>query len=79
MINMFHPSRRIMAGMTWHVLYAQVLEQAWPFFGMYMEKLLKEKIEPAVRLSNSALKTFKFTKVHFGHIVSLYPFTFHYS
>uniref|UniRef100_A0A671W0R2 Extended synaptotagmin-like protein 3 n=1 Tax=Sparus aurata TaxID=8175 RepID=A0A671W0R2_SPAAU len=46
----------------------KVLQQAWPFFGMYMEKLLKENIEPAVRLSNPALKTFKFTKVHFGHI-----------
>ncbi|XP_073329093.1 extended synaptotagmin-3 isoform X2 [Pagrus major] len=35
---------------------------------MYMEKLLKEIIQPAVRLSNPALKTFKFTKIHFGHI-----------
>ncbi|XP_034549314.1 extended synaptotagmin-3 [Notolabrus celidotus] len=46
----------------------KVLEQAWPFFGMYMEKLLKENIQPAVRLSSPALKTFTFTKVHFGHI-----------
>ncbi|XP_072253980.1 extended synaptotagmin-3 [Leuresthes tenuis] len=45
----------------------KVLEQAWPFFGMYMEKLLKENIQPSIRLSNSALKTFTFTKVHFGH------------
>ncbi|CAL8240699.1 unnamed protein product [Merluccius merluccius] len=45
----------------------KVLEQAWPFFSMFMEKLLKEKIQPAVRLSNGALKTFTFTKVHFGH------------
>ncbi|KAM4559122.1 extended synaptotagmin-3 [Odontesthes bonariensis] len=45
----------------------KVLEQAWPFFGMYMEKLLKENIQPAIRLSSSALKTFTFTKVHFGH------------
>ncbi|CAL8372099.1 unnamed protein product [Arctogadus glacialis] len=45
----------------------KVLEQAWPFFSMFMEKLLKEKIQPAVRLSNSALKAFTFTKVHFGH------------
>lgn len=48
----------------------QVLEQAWPFFGMYMEKFLKENIQPAVRLSSPALKTFTFTKIHFGHIVS---------
>ncbi|CAL8266092.1 unnamed protein product [Lota lota] len=45
----------------------KVLEQAWPFFSMFMEKLLKEKIQPAVRLSNSALKAFTFTKIHFGH------------
>uniref|UniRef100_A0A667YN89 Extended synaptotagmin-like protein 3 n=1 Tax=Myripristis murdjan TaxID=586833 RepID=A0A667YN89_9TELE len=46
----------------------KVLEQAWPFFGMYMEKLLKENIQPVVRLSSPALKTFTFKKVHFGHI-----------
>ncbi|XP_076023946.1 extended synaptotagmin-3 [Genypterus blacodes] len=46
----------------------KVLEQAWPFFGMYMEKLLKDNIQTAVRQSNPALKTFTFTKVHFGHI-----------
>ncbi|XP_070693924.1 extended synaptotagmin-3 [Pempheris klunzingeri] len=46
----------------------KVLEQAWPFFGMYMEKLLKENIQQSVRLSSSALKTFSFSKVHFGHI-----------
>ncbi|KAM9709258.1 extended synaptotagmin-3 isoform 2-T2 [Menidia menidia] len=45
----------------------KVLEQAWPFFGMYMEKLLKMNIQPSIRLSNSALKMFTFTKVHFGH------------
>lgn len=46
----------------------KVLEQAWPFFGMFMEKLLRTNIQPAVRQSNPALKTFTFTKVHFGHI-----------
>ncbi|KAJ3591804.1 hypothetical protein NHX12_006936 [Muraenolepis orangiensis] len=40
----------------------KVLGQAWPFFSMFMEKLLKEQIQPAVRLSNTALKTFTFTK-----------------
>ncbi|XP_056145436.1 extended synaptotagmin-3 isoform X2 [Lampris incognitus] len=45
----------------------KVLAQAWPFFGMFMEKLLKEKIQPSIRLSSAALKTFTFTKVHFGH------------
>uniref|UniRef100_H3BXT3 Extended synaptotagmin-like protein 3 n=1 Tax=Tetraodon nigroviridis TaxID=99883 RepID=H3BXT3_TETNG len=46
----------------------KVLGQAWPFFGMYMEKFLKENIQPTVRLSSPALKTFAFTKIHFGHI-----------
>ncbi|KAK9969249.1 hypothetical protein ABG768_027442 [Culter alburnus] len=44
----------------------KVLQQAWPFFGMYMEKLLIENIQPAVRTSNTHLKTFTFTKVHMG-------------
>lgn len=52
-------------------LDVQVLAQAWPFFGMYMEKFLKENIQPTVRLSNPALKTFAFEKIHFGHKVSL--------
>ncbi|XP_054643984.1 extended synaptotagmin-3 [Dunckerocampus dactyliophorus] len=46
----------------------KVLEQAWPFFGMYMEKLLRENIQSAVQQSSSELKTFTFTKIHFGHI-----------
>ncbi|KAK7938881.1 hypothetical protein WMY93_002207 [Mugilogobius chulae] len=46
----------------------KVLVQAWPFFGMFMEKLLRNNIQPVVRMSNPALKTFTFTKVHFGHI-----------
>uniref|UniRef100_A0A8D0ACC8 Extended synaptotagmin-like protein 3 n=1 Tax=Sander lucioperca TaxID=283035 RepID=A0A8D0ACC8_SANLU len=48
----------------------KVLEQAWPFFGMYMDKLLREKIQPAIRLSNQALKMFTFTKIHFGNIIT---------
>uniref|UniRef100_A0A3Q4HTA3 Extended synaptotagmin-like protein 3 n=1 Tax=Neolamprologus brichardi TaxID=32507 RepID=A0A3Q4HTA3_NEOBR len=45
----------------------KVLEQAWPFIGMYMEKLLREKIHPSIRASNPALKAFTFTKIHFGY------------
>uniref|UniRef100_G3NCK4 Extended synaptotagmin-3 n=1 Tax=Gasterosteus aculeatus aculeatus TaxID=481459 RepID=G3NCK4_GASAC len=45
----------------------KVLQQAWPFFGMYMEKLLKNNIQPTIRLSSPALKMFSFTKVHFGN------------
>ncbi|XP_053351758.1 extended synaptotagmin-3 [Clarias gariepinus] len=44
----------------------KILQQAWPFFGIYMDKLLKESIQPLIRQSNNHLKTFKFTKVHFG-------------
>uniref|UniRef100_A0AAY4B4T8 Extended synaptotagmin-3 n=1 Tax=Denticeps clupeoides TaxID=299321 RepID=A0AAY4B4T8_9TELE len=44
----------------------KILQQAWPFFGMYMEKLLKENIQASVRNSSVHLKTFTFTKVHFG-------------
>nr|DBA19527.1 TPA: hypothetical protein GDO54_015349 [Pyxicephalus adspersus] len=44
----------------------KVLKQMWPYFGMYMEKLFQEKIEPLVRASNDHLKAFTFTKVHFG-------------
>ncbi|XP_042078416.1 extended synaptotagmin-3 [Haplochromis burtoni] len=45
----------------------KVLEQAWPFIGMYMEKLLREKIQSSIRSSNPALKAFTFTKIHFGY------------
>uniref|UniRef100_A0A3Q2WBF0 Extended synaptotagmin-like protein 3 n=1 Tax=Haplochromis burtoni TaxID=8153 RepID=A0A3Q2WBF0_HAPBU len=48
-------------------LCVQVLEQAWPFIGMYMEKLLREKIQSSIRSSNPALKAFTFTKIHFGY------------
>lgn len=61
--------------MLCYVLCVQVLEQAWPFFGMFMEKLLKENIQASVRQSSPALKTFTFTKVHFGHVVSFYKQT----
>ncbi len=47
----------------------QILQQAWPFFGMYMEKLLIENIQPSVRTSSPHLKTFAFTKVHMGQKV----------
>uniref|UniRef100_A0A3B4G9P5 Extended synaptotagmin-3-like n=1 Tax=Pundamilia nyererei TaxID=303518 RepID=A0A3B4G9P5_9CICH len=48
-------------------LCVQVLEKAWPFIGVYMEKLLREKIQPSIRSSNPALKAFTFTKIHFGY------------
>ncbi|KAL7866084.1 hypothetical protein SRHO_G00113310 [Serrasalmus rhombeus] len=45
----------------------KILHQAWPFFGIYMEKLLRGSIQLSVQQSNPHLKTFKFTKLHFGH------------
>ncbi|KAJ8012481.1 hypothetical protein DPEC_G00043260 [Dallia pectoralis] len=44
----------------------KILMQAWPFFGAYMEKLLKDSIQPSIRLSSPYLKTFTFKNVSFG-------------
>ncbi|XP_075037510.1 extended synaptotagmin-3, partial [Mixophyes fleayi] len=44
----------------------KVVQQMWPYIGLYMEKLFQEKIEPLVRQSNGHLSAFTFTKVHFG-------------
>ncbi|XP_040296900.1 extended synaptotagmin-3 [Bufo bufo] len=44
----------------------KVVRQMWPYFGMYMEKLFHEKIEPLIRASNVHLNAFTFTKIHFG-------------
>ncbi|NWI54748.1 ESYT1 protein, partial [Calyptomena viridis] len=49
----------------------QVLAQAWPFFGQYMEKLLVENVAPSIRASNTHLQTFTFTKVDMGEKVGL--------
>ncbi|XP_062400652.1 extended synaptotagmin-1 [Sardina pilchardus] len=44
----------------------KVLQQAWPFIGQYLEKLLIETIAPAIRGSNNHLQTFNFTKIDMG-------------
>ncbi|XP_075466049.1 extended synaptotagmin-3 [Ascaphus truei] len=44
----------------------KVVGQMWPYIGMYVEKMLHDKIEPLVRASNVHLKAFTFTKAHFG-------------
>lgn len=54
----------------------KILLQAWPFFGMFMEKFLKEKVQASIQSSNPALKTFTFTKVHFGQKVESFCFHF---
>ncbi|KAM4563855.1 extended synaptotagmin-1 [Odontesthes bonariensis] len=44
----------------------KILQQAWPFVGQYVEKLLLETIAPAIRASNIYLQTLSFTKVNLG-------------
>ncbi|XP_072364336.1 extended synaptotagmin-2-like isoform X4 [Scyliorhinus torazame] len=44
----------------------QTVKKMWPFICQFVEKLLKETIEPAVRGANSHLSTFNFTKVDMG-------------
>ncbi|XP_016141337.1 extended synaptotagmin-1-like [Sinocyclocheilus grahami] len=43
-----------------------VIQQAWPYIGQYLEKLLMETIAPSIRGSSSHLQTLSFTKVDFG-------------
>uniref|UniRef100_A0A3B5ANA2 Extended synaptotagmin-like protein 1a n=1 Tax=Stegastes partitus TaxID=144197 RepID=A0A3B5ANA2_9TELE len=44
----------------------RILQQAWPFVGQYLEKLLVETIAPAIRASSIHLQTLSFTKVNIG-------------
>ncbi|XP_072432297.1 extended synaptotagmin-2-A isoform X2 [Chiloscyllium punctatum] len=45
----------------------KTVKQLWPYICQFVEKLLKETIEPAVRGANSHLRTFNFTKVDMGN------------
>ncbi|MCJ8729287.1 hypothetical protein PDJAM_G00104430 [Pangasius djambal] len=44
----------------------KVIQQAWPFIGQYLEKLLTESIAPSIRASSVHLQTLSFTKIDFG-------------
>ncbi|KAL4646178.1 extended synaptotagmin-1 [Arapaima gigas] len=44
----------------------KILQQAWPFVGQYLEKLLLETVGPSIRGSSNHLQTFSFTKVNLG-------------
>ncbi|CAL1606166.1 unnamed protein product [Knipowitschia caucasica] len=44
----------------------KILQQAWPFIGQYLEKLLVETIAPTIRASSIHLQTLSFTKVNLG-------------
>uniref|UniRef100_A0A674N3T3 Extended synaptotagmin 1 n=1 Tax=Takifugu rubripes TaxID=31033 RepID=A0A674N3T3_TAKRU len=46
--------------------FLQIIQQAWPFIGQYLEKLLVETIAPAIRASSIHLQTLSFTKVDIG-------------
>ncbi|XP_031421334.1 LOW QUALITY PROTEIN: extended synaptotagmin-1 [Clupea harengus] len=44
----------------------KIIQQAWPFIGQYLEKLLVETIAPSIRASSTHLQTLSFTKVDLG-------------
>ncbi|XP_049608875.1 extended synaptotagmin-1 [Syngnathus scovelli] len=44
----------------------KMLQQAWPFIGHFVEKLLLETIAPTIRASSIHLQTLSFTKVNLG-------------
>ncbi|XP_051568880.1 extended synaptotagmin-1 [Myxocyprinus asiaticus] len=44
----------------------KVIQQAWPFIGQYLEKLLTDTIAPSIRGSSAHLQTLSFTKIDFG-------------
>ncbi|KAL1250031.1 hypothetical protein QQF64_021036, partial [Cirrhinus molitorella] len=44
----------------------KILQQAWPFIGQYLEKLLVETIAPSIRATSTHLQTLSFTKVDLG-------------
>ncbi|XP_042607375.1 extended synaptotagmin-1-like [Cyprinus carpio] len=44
----------------------KILQQAWPFIGQYLEKLLVETIAPSIRTASAHLQTLSFTKVDLG-------------
>lgn len=44
----------------------KILQQAWPFVGQYLEKLMVDTIAPTIRASSIHLQTLSFTKVNLG-------------
>lgn len=44
----------------------KILQQAWPFVGQYLEKLLLDTVAPAIRASSIHLQTLSFTKINLG-------------
>ena len=50
-------------------LVSQVISQTWPYLSMIMENKFREKLEPKIREKSVHLRTFAFTKLHFGQKV----------
>lgn len=48
----------------------QTVKQMWPYICQFVEKLLHEAIEPAVKASDPHLSTFCFSKINIGDKVS---------
>ncbi|CAG5134280.1 unnamed protein product, partial [Candidula unifasciata] len=47
----------------------KILNHMWPYIGEYVEKILRESVEPTVRASLPAtLQSFKFSKIDLGDI-----------
>ncbi|XP_056290134.1 extended synaptotagmin-2 isoform X2 [Pseudoliparis swirei] len=44
----------------------KTVKQMWPYVCQFVEKLLHETIEPAVKQSNAHLSTFRFSKINMG-------------
>nr|XP_008517788.1 PREDICTED: extended synaptotagmin-3 [Equus przewalskii] len=44
----------------------KVISQTWPYLSMIMENKFREKLEPKIREKSVHLRTFAFTKLHFG-------------
>uniref|UniRef100_A0A673KR66 Extended synaptotagmin-1-like n=1 Tax=Sinocyclocheilus rhinocerous TaxID=307959 RepID=A0A673KR66_9TELE len=56
----------------------KILQQAWPFIGQYLEKLLVETIAPSIRAASAHLQTLSFTKVDLGdRVVGVKAYTEH--
>uniref|UniRef100_A0A8C1IGU3 Extended synaptotagmin-like protein 1a n=1 Tax=Cyprinus carpio TaxID=7962 RepID=A0A8C1IGU3_CYPCA len=56
----------------------KILQQAWPFIGQYLEKLLVETIAPSIRTASAHLQTLSFTKVDLGdRVVGVKAYTEH--
>uniref|UniRef100_A0A671KAW1 Extended synaptotagmin-1-like n=1 Tax=Sinocyclocheilus anshuiensis TaxID=1608454 RepID=A0A671KAW1_9TELE len=62
----FRSRRDLPSWVRMHKSVSFVIQQAWPFIGQYLEKLLTETIAPSIRGSSTHLQTLCFTKVDFG-------------